>query len=150
MRRVSALRLGVPLLCCAALVGCVDSPSAPESAADDNQLAASFDGLAQEQLTDGDVERSEDFRWAALAVRAGVTPTRPARSRGPPTARPARTSRTCAIRSRGFSIPRRNREQDLGSTRGAAGGRRRPLARSRPRPPVVPTGTRARSRATDN
>jgi hypothetical protein len=56
---------------------CVDSPSAPDSlaAADGNPLATSFDMLAQEQIQANDVERGEEFRWAALSLRAGVTPS---------------------------------------------------------------------------
>ncbi|HEX6316056.1 MAG TPA: hypothetical protein VFZ73_14395 [Gemmatimonadaceae bacterium] len=62
-----------------ALVGlataCVDSPSAPLAAeAPNNPLATSFDLLADEQAAANDIERSEEFRWAALALRAGVTP----------------------------------------------------------------------------
>lgn len=59
----------------ALLAGCVDSPSAPLAATDQNPLATSFDALAQEQMNASDVERSEDFRWAALALRTGVTPS---------------------------------------------------------------------------
>jgi hypothetical protein len=72
----SATRFVVVIL--AALLGaCVDAPNAPESnAVDSNPLATSFDGLAQEQEVAGDVDRGEEFRWAALAVRTGVTPTR--------------------------------------------------------------------------
>ncbi len=56
---------------------CVDAPgeSLAASAPPNNPLAASFDQLADEQLQANDVERSEEFRWAALAVRAGVTPS---------------------------------------------------------------------------
>jgi hypothetical protein len=56
---------------------CVDAPgeSLAASAPQNNPLAASFDQLADEQLQANDVERSEEFRWAALAVRAGVTPS---------------------------------------------------------------------------
>jgi hypothetical protein len=58
------------------LSACVDSPSEPlAAAAPNNPLATSFDQLADEQLAANDVERSEEFRWAALAVRAGVTPS---------------------------------------------------------------------------
>jgi hypothetical protein len=64
-------------LSCAFLSACVDSPSAPTPAtAGDIPLATSFDDLAQEQSAAGDVDRSEEFSWAALAVRLGVTPTR--------------------------------------------------------------------------
>ena len=57
------------------LAACVDAPGealAPATA--NNPLAASFDLLADEQLQANDVERSEDLRWAALSLRAGVTP----------------------------------------------------------------------------
>lgn len=54
---------------------CVDAPNeALAPATTNNPLATSFDVLADEQLMANDVERSEDFRWAALALRAGVTP----------------------------------------------------------------------------
>jgi hypothetical protein len=60
----------------AALAACVDAPSeAAASAAPNNTLATSFDVLADEQRRANDVERSEDFSWAALALRAGVTPS---------------------------------------------------------------------------
>ena len=57
------------------LAACVDAPGdalAPATA--NNPLAASFDLLADEQFQANDVERGEDFRWAALSLRAGVTP----------------------------------------------------------------------------
>ncbi len=75
---MSEFRLGVGsvLLAGAMLTACVDSPTAATASADENQLASSFDALAQEQTAAGDVERSEEFRWAALALRAGVAPTR--------------------------------------------------------------------------
>ena len=63
-------------LALAGLLGaCVDAPSeafAPAMA--NNPLAASFDLLADEQFRANDVERGEDLRWAALSLRAGVTP----------------------------------------------------------------------------
>ena len=63
----------------ASVLGCVASPSALEdnvpAATGNNLLAASFDSLAAEQREASDTERSEEFRWAALAVRAGVTPS---------------------------------------------------------------------------
>ena len=58
-----------------AVAACVDSPSAPLAAVDQNQLATSFDALAQDQMAANDVERSEEFKWAALALRAGVEPS---------------------------------------------------------------------------
>lgn len=59
----------------AVATACVDAPSAPLAATDLNPLAVSFEMLAEEQLVANDVERSEEFRWAALALRAGVTPS---------------------------------------------------------------------------
>lgn len=53
---------------------CVDSPSEPLSAVDSAPLASSFEALSEEMRTN-DVERSEELRWAAIAVRAGVTPS---------------------------------------------------------------------------
>jgi hypothetical protein len=54
---------------------CVDSPSEPlQGAVDQTPLASSFESLADEMAT-VDTERSEELRWAALAVRAGVAPT---------------------------------------------------------------------------
>lgn len=53
---------------------CVDSPSAPLTAVDSSPLASSFEALSQEMQVH-DVERSEELRWAALAVRSGVTPS---------------------------------------------------------------------------
>jgi hypothetical protein len=67
-------RWGLALAAGLALMACVDSPSEPASAVDQNPLATSFDALAQEMAT-VDVERSEEFRWAALALRAGVMPS---------------------------------------------------------------------------
>lgn len=72
-RKLSILALLVAVFATA----CVDAPT--ESFATDapaNQLlAVSFDMLADEQLMANDVERSEEFRWAALALRVGLTPT---------------------------------------------------------------------------
>lgn len=58
------------------VAGCVDSPTEAASPAADNQVAASFEVLAQEQFAAGDMERGEEFRWAGLALRAGVVPSR--------------------------------------------------------------------------
>lgn len=55
---------------------CVDAPSAPSSAAEDNILAASFDALSREASQQGDVERSQEFVWASIAVRGGVVPSK--------------------------------------------------------------------------
>lgn len=55
--------------------GCVDSPSEPALAPMENTLAVNFDALADEQSAAGDVERSEELHWAALALRLGVRPT---------------------------------------------------------------------------
>lgn len=78
MLSINSTRLAVAALACAAaLSACVQSPDAPQSASvDSNPLATSFDELAQEQTNAGDMERSEEFQWAALAVRTGVAPTR--------------------------------------------------------------------------
>ena len=64
------------LVLAATVVACVDAPSEPlaASAPLNNPLAASFDVLADEMATN-DVERSEEFRWAALSLRSGVTPS---------------------------------------------------------------------------
>lgn len=64
------------LVLAASIAACVDAPSAPlaASAPPNNPLAASFDVLADEMAA-SDVERSEEFRWAALSLRAGVTPS---------------------------------------------------------------------------
>lgn len=70
------LRNGLSVLALVGLLAaCVDAPGealAPATA--NNPLAASFDLLADEQFQANDVERGEDFRWAALSLRAGVTP----------------------------------------------------------------------------
>lgn len=63
------------LLLAAVVAACVDAPSEPLAASDQNPLATSFEMLAEEQQLANDVERSEEFRWAALALRAGVTPS---------------------------------------------------------------------------
>lgn len=63
------------LACLAGLSACVDSPSAPEAAAEPSPLATSLEALADDQMTANDIERSEDLRWAALSLRAGVTPS---------------------------------------------------------------------------
>ena len=57
------------------LSACVDAPAEPMAATEQNPLATSFEMLSQEQMFANDVERSEDFRWAALALRAGITPS---------------------------------------------------------------------------
>ena len=61
----------------ASVAACVDAPSEPlaATAPPNNPLAASFDLLADEQIAANDVERGEEFRWAALSLRAGVTPS---------------------------------------------------------------------------
>jgi hypothetical protein len=73
-------RFVVAALCMLSLVACVDAPTTASdpltAASENNQLAISFDTLAQEQNAVGDVERAEEFRWAALAARAGVQPAR--------------------------------------------------------------------------
>lgn len=76
MSRSSLAKMGLGVLTCAVLASCVDSPSAPVDQVNENQLATSFDGLSAEQASVGDTERSEEFRWAALALRLGVLPSR--------------------------------------------------------------------------
>lgn len=70
-KRIAALVVAI------AVTACVDAPSEPLTASEspNNPLAASFDVFADEQLRANDLERSEEFRWAALAVRAGVRPS---------------------------------------------------------------------------
>jgi hypothetical protein len=58
-----------------ALAACVDSPSEPQAMSNDIPLATSFDELSAEATQQGDAGRAEEFGWAALAVRAGITPT---------------------------------------------------------------------------
>ncbi|MGQ0764306.1 MAG: hypothetical protein ACT4OZ_01400 [Gemmatimonadota bacterium] len=62
------------------LAACVDSPAsmlAPDRDFAANQpLADTFDELARQAAEDGDKPRSDEFTWAALAVRYGVTPSR--------------------------------------------------------------------------
>ena len=64
------------LMLAAMVAACVDAPSAPlaATAPPNNPLAATFDVLAEEMAVN-DVERSEEFRWAALSLRSGVTPS---------------------------------------------------------------------------
>lgn len=74
MRRLKVLALAV---CCAlGATACVDAPSSPAAASDENVLAASLDALSREAAQAGDSERSQEFLWAAIAVRGGVTPSK--------------------------------------------------------------------------
>ena len=74
--KVLKLRSLLLLLVAAFATACVNAPAEDALApTDNNPLAASFDLLAQEQMTANDVERSEELRWAALSLRAGVTPS---------------------------------------------------------------------------
>lgn len=66
----------------AGLAACVDAPTQATSVADDNILAASFDALSREALQQGDLERSQEFVWAALAVRGGNIPSKLQINRG--------------------------------------------------------------------
>jgi hypothetical protein len=78
MSRIRFIALAL-LACTASLAACVDSPTeatSPLTQSADNQLAQSFESLAAEQSSEGDVERAEEFKWAALAVRAGVQASR--------------------------------------------------------------------------
>jgi hypothetical protein len=62
---------------CVTLAACVDAPTeSADVASPENQLAVSFDDLSAEQFAVGDLERGEEFRWAALGMRLGVVPTR--------------------------------------------------------------------------
>lgn len=65
------------LLALAALLSaCVDAPSELQAPSLQNDpLATSFDVLADEQAAANDVERAEEFRWAALSLRSGVRPS---------------------------------------------------------------------------
>jgi len=72
MRNTLSVVLGVLLV--TSLASCVGSPNEPMSDIDQTPLASSFEALADEMRTT-DVERSEELRWAALAVRSGVRPT---------------------------------------------------------------------------
>jgi hypothetical protein len=74
MRSIN-VRLMKALVLAGLFTACVDAPSEPLAATDQNPLASSFEALAQDQLAANDVERSEEFQWAALALRAGVTPS---------------------------------------------------------------------------
>ena len=70
------LKLMMALALAGLVSACVDAPSETLAATQaNNPLAESFDALAQDQMMANDVERSEEFRWAALALRAGVTPS---------------------------------------------------------------------------
>jgi len=72
----ASVRVAAAALLSAALVACVDSPMAPASVQqDDNLLALSFDELSHEQNQLGDTDRGLELGWAALAVRAGVVPS---------------------------------------------------------------------------
>lgn len=75
--RPLTIRNTITVFALAGLVSaCVDAPSEPLAAnAPGNPLATSFELLAEEQQAANDVERSEEFRWAALSLRAGVTPS---------------------------------------------------------------------------
>ena len=77
MNSIKSKNLLAAVALAATLAACVDAPSEPlaATAPPNNPLAASFDVLADEQMAANDVERSEEFRWAALSLRAGVTPS---------------------------------------------------------------------------
>ncbi|MFN8581100.1 MAG: hypothetical protein U0163_09015 [Gemmatimonadaceae bacterium] len=62
--------------CITLATACVDAPSSPSTTADENVLASSLDALSREAAQQGDTERSQEFTWAALAVRSGVTPSK--------------------------------------------------------------------------
>src|ERR1051325_8988990 len=71
---VACATLGLGLAACVQSPGELDD-SQPSANTGGNLLAASFDSLAQEQSDASDTERSEEFRWAAIAVRFGITPS---------------------------------------------------------------------------
>lgn len=71
---LNSRNLAVALAAVLVAAACVGSPGEPLAAVDQTPLATSFESLADEMAV-VDVERSEEFRWAALAVRAGVRPT---------------------------------------------------------------------------
>lgn len=64
------------LIALATSLACVDAPSASGLNAADDPLAQTFDALARQSATSGDLARSDGFSHAALSVRSGVTPTR--------------------------------------------------------------------------
>ena len=68
-------RVTAALALAVSFTACVDAPSEPLAATNSNPLATSFEMLAHDQMAANDVERSEEFRWAALALRAGVNPS---------------------------------------------------------------------------
>ena len=75
----SFVRLGIRTTTGVALIvvaACVDSPTAAPASQDENLLAGSFDQLSAEQIALGDIERGEELRWTALALREGAEPTR--------------------------------------------------------------------------
>lgn len=77
MRPRAGRRIAAIVIALLPLAACVDSPTATESAvplADHNQLAVNFEQIADEQAAAGDMERAEEFRWAALALRHGLVP----------------------------------------------------------------------------
>lgn len=59
-----------------ALAACVDAPSSAGPDSSDDPLAQTFDALARQSETNGDLARSDGFSQAAISVRSGVTPTR--------------------------------------------------------------------------
>jgi hypothetical protein len=58
------------------LAACVDAPNSTGPTSPDDPLAQTFDALAQQSATSGDLARSDGFSHAAISVRSGVTPTR--------------------------------------------------------------------------
>lgn len=69
-------RLTMAIAVLAGLVACADAPSAPVAATQSAALAASFDALAQEAAMSGAMDRSDDWRWVAFALRHGIQPSR--------------------------------------------------------------------------
>jgi hypothetical protein len=67
-------RAAVAVLVATSMLGCVDAPQAPSSAAD-SPLASTFDALSREATANGDGARGNEFAWAAIALAAGMTPS---------------------------------------------------------------------------
>lgn len=76
MKTVSQVaRLTMAIAALAGLAACADAPNAP-AAVQTAAVAASFDAIAQQEALAGAPDRSDDWRWVAKAIRAGVEPSR--------------------------------------------------------------------------
>lgn len=71
----AALATSAIILMMSACVDTPDAATAPSSLLE-NSLALSFDGLSQESFALGDLDRGLEFKWTALALRGGVSPSR--------------------------------------------------------------------------